>query len=608
MPPRARTRTPRAVPPIPRTPTPAEADLLTVYLDAERYLLEHTTRQVGKVAADERARIAGLREVRAATERVVYALDKGAPARVESILTAAAQGGQAEAARQLADITGRAPGADTIDRVALDRLAAATLDRTSAAHDAILRGTPDAYRAAIARVTPGVLVGAMTRQEAAQRALWALTDQGITGFTDRAGRRWRLSSYVEMATRTAAQRAHTDAHLDRVRADGHRYVQVSDAPRECPRCTVWEGTVLAIDDAALGTVEVESLLGGTTAIVVAGTVAQARAAGLLHPNCRHALSPYLPGVTPPLIPTRIVGGYDAAQRQRQLERHIRAWRERELTALTPAARRHAAAQRKGYVAAIKAHTAEHRLKRLTYREQPGAGNEPGDALRARVGDGNAPLPTLVESAARRPRDMIDAELDREMADALAVEDFDRFGELGDETDRRDEARARARDTARARRQRQREQLEEQRAAEYDRLLAAGADDEEAVERVYGITVARQRRDRAIGELRANGYSGTTFEQLSRSAFRDHVYDLILRAEADPDVGAFMVSREGQARGIDGRDLFTGPAAYAARWASDELKQWWDDNSRPTLAEFRAELLGDQGTARGIRGGRGYFAG
>ena len=47
----------------------------------------------------------------------------------------------------------------------------------------------------------GTLVGHEDRRRTAQRAWERLLSRGVTGFTDRAGRRWELASYVEMATR-----------------------------------------------------------------------------------------------------------------------------------------------------------------------------------------------------------------------------------------------------------------------------------------------------------------------------------------------------------------------------------------------------------------------
>lgn len=591
-----------------RTPSPEEADLLSVYLDAERYLLETVRDEVTAVAdahpdnTDAR-RVQGMNRVRQAAERTVYGLERGSADRIDRVITAAAEEGADAAAAQLSAITGRGRHThdDQINRGALDRLAAATADRVSLAHTAILRTVPDAYRVAVARTVPGVLVGAQSTREAAQRAMWALTDQGITGFVDRAGRRWRLSSYVEMATRTAAARAMVDAQLDRLAASGFDLVQVGAVPRPCPRCSPWESRVLAHAGGPIGNVEVpDAITGDPVSVSVAATVDQARAAGLLHPNCRHSLSIYLAGVTKPVRVWPNRDGYRAAQRQREIERHIRAWKERQAVALDTAAARYAAGKVRAWQGEMRHHLKTHPdLKRLPYREGVGAGHTPTAGLKHRVGR-SGPTPTQVVGKTRAPRQMSSHELERRMQAALAAEDYQRFEKLAAESDRRDLARQ----AATARRKARAEQRDARRLADYERLVAAGVDDESAVEQVYGITIERQRRQAAISRLRDGGYEGRTLDELARQAYRDHVYEHYRRAE--DELGTAMLTREAKQAGIDERSLFTGPETRARRWASDELKEWWDVNGRPTYPEFRADLLGDTGTARNLRSQRGDF--
>lgn len=186
------------------------------------------------------------------------------------------------------------------------------------------------------------------------------------------------------------------------------------------------------------------------------------------------------------------------------------------------------------------------------------------------------------------RSMSDDDLDKQMQAALTRDDLDAFEKFAKESDRR-EAR---RDQDRARREEAREYRDEQRALAYEAALNAGVDDETAIADIYGIPVPKQRRDRAIAQLRANGYTGRSFDELARSSFRDHVYAQILAAEASDDIKGSMVTSEGQRAEIDGRSLFTGPEARAQRWASDELKEWWENNPRPNFDEYRETLLGE----------------
>lgn len=243
----------------------------------------------------------------------------------------------------------------------------------------ITRDVDDAYREVITAATAQVSTGTQTRRQAAQVAWRRLTDRGITGFTDRSGRRWQLSSYVEMATRTVAQRAAIAGETDRLQASGIQLVVVSDAAQECVLCRPYEGRVLRLDPGPVGDITVpHQLTDQPVTVHVVDTLADAQIAGLFHPQCRHGISAYLPGVSRlPAKPTADPEGDAARQRQRAIERKIR---RRKLAAAAPldeAARREAARKVRAAQADLRQHLAEHpALKRLPYRESIGAGNIP----------------------------------------------------------------------------------------------------------------------------------------------------------------------------------------------------------------------------------------
>ncbi len=238
--------------------------------------------------------------------------------------------------------------------------------------DTVLRQVDDAYRRVVAEVTGNVLLGAETRREVTQRALNRLVAGGVTGFRDVRGRNWELASYLEMATRTAAQRAMTAAHTEALRDKGVGLVIVSNAPQECVRCRPWEGKVLSIDGTPKGNHNVPSLARSTnTKVKVDGTMAQAVASGLYHPGCRHSHAAYLPGITerPPEGSTADPEGDAARQRLRELERRVRRAKREELLALDPAAKAEAKRKVRKAQADIRAHVDKTGIKRVTAREQ-----------------------------------------------------------------------------------------------------------------------------------------------------------------------------------------------------------------------------------------------
>jgi hypothetical protein len=245
---------------------------------------------------------------------------------------------------------------------------------------------------------------------------------------------------------------------------------------------------------------------------------------------------------------------------------------------------------------MRAHLADNPdLLRRSYREQLGTGNAPTAKTRAEGDRG-----VEVTSAPKGPRDMLDDELDHEMQAALQVEDLDRFELLAEETDRREAARdaRKARDLAR------REAREEERAAAIERLIDEGFSDEEAVAEVTGKSVEAQRRAQAIVELRAQGYRGHGFDDLSRTAWKDYAYGRYDEAEAATN--GYMVNAAGRAAGFGEASLFTAPEAQVRKYATPEMLEWFDQHGRPDLAEFRAQLLGDSQAAYRLRNQREDF--
>lgn len=232
-------------------------------------------------------------------------------------------------------------------------------------HLAILRQTEDAFRQAVAEGARVAVGGGETRRQAAQRVLDRLADRGITGFVDKAGRNWSVDTYVEMATRTALGRAAVQAYIDTQIANGNDLVICSDVPEECELCRPYEGRVLSLTGATTGVVE----MAGGVKVRIAGTVHEARDAGLFHPSCRHRLTTFIPGYTKPFRDTPDPVGYEQRQHQRYLERGIRQWKRRQAAAMDDATKAHATAKVREWQARMREHVATHGRKRLYDREQ-----------------------------------------------------------------------------------------------------------------------------------------------------------------------------------------------------------------------------------------------
>lgn len=324
-------------------------------------------------------KLQALGELRTRTQRILAKLGQDSDDRVRQAIALAAQRGGQQALREL-HIQAEAPLPDLVRAVealpgigALVRLARELALTLRSTHAQILRWTLDSYRDVVARAAlPEVLLGVQTRRQAAQHAWGQLLDRGVTGFVDEAGRRWELASYTEMAVRTGTAQAMRQGHMDRLTDEGEDLVIVSDSPRECRLCRPWERKILSLSGRNAGRVLREDEIVDDRIIAVNVTpIATARAAGLFHPNCTHSTSLYLPGVTKVDNATADPAGYEAKQRQRAIERHIRRWKLRAAGALDPAAKRKADAKVREWQAALRQHIDQHGLKRLRYREQVG---------------------------------------------------------------------------------------------------------------------------------------------------------------------------------------------------------------------------------------------
>lgn len=234
----------------------------------------------------------------------------------------------------------------------------------------------------------------------------------------------------------------------------------------------------------------------------------------------------------------------------------------------------------------------------------GASFYPPDAENARH------VPGGLTGWAINPRELDDSRLESGMQTAIRAERWDLLDAFGAEADRRDAERA----TRAAKADRDRIRRQQQADARLDRmgaLVDQGVPEADAWAEVYGRSPEEFRRREAIRSLREQGYRGKGFDELARDSFRAYVASEFLRAEQD--TRGVLLSRQAEAanaraaarrgRLIDPEDLFTGNAATARKHASEELRRWWDANGRPTLDEWKAQLLDDVNAARRLRARR-----
>lgn len=354
------------------------ANLAALYDGAEQDIVAEIAARARDAVDHPEQQASLLARLVAWVRRILGRINRQVGPSVQEALAEAFRRGGREALAEVAELLG--VDRDRVRRLRENEPASAALLRLidtlttglGGTHLRVLRWTQDTYRAVVAASAASVLTGSQTRLQASQAAFDRLVDQGVTGFRDASGRNWSLQSYVEMAVRTATAQAAVQGHLDQLGQLGVDLVVVSDVQGECALCRPWEGRVLARSGVAgARTVDVEhaTIDGRMVPVKVAGSVAEAVEAGLLHPGCRHSLSSYTPGITKLPTSTADPQGEKDRNRLRVLERHVRHWKLREAAALDDTARLLARRKVNAWQQEIRAHTARTGLNRQSAREQ-----------------------------------------------------------------------------------------------------------------------------------------------------------------------------------------------------------------------------------------------
>lgn len=114
-------------------------------------------------------------------------------------------------------------------------------------------------------------------------------------------------------------------------------------------------------------------------------------------------------------------------------------------------------------------------------------------------------------------------------------------------------------------------------------------DANAVDRGYSSKVrAEETAARQSSELRENRKAR---QREAVDEWRDEVYRQWLHAESATN--GYMLNKAGKRKGIDERRLFTGNQRLVDRYASDELREYFDAHPRPTRARFDAQRRGER---------------
>lgn len=109
-----------------------------------------------------------------------------------------------------------------------------------------------------------------------------LADQGITGFTDKAGKAWNMQTYSEMVARTTTMETFRQGTGNEYLQNNIDLVQITGgSANSCDVCSKWEDQIVSLSGTDENYPSLDSAI----------------AEGLFHPNCVHSYHVVIPDLT-----------------------------------------------------------------------------------------------------------------------------------------------------------------------------------------------------------------------------------------------------------------------------------------------------------------------
>lgn len=155
--------------------------------------------------------------------------------------------------------------------------AAVVMERLQSVNAAVDRNVATLLASAQAAQAGAAFKNATNWQTLAAQLRQDVLNKGVTGFIDKAGRTWKVDTYVDVVAQSSVMRAYNAGVEAETQAQGLDLVQLSDEIDEntCDACAKWAGQILSITGATPGF----------------STVDDAEADGVFHCHCVHTLKP-----------------------------------------------------------------------------------------------------------------------------------------------------------------------------------------------------------------------------------------------------------------------------------------------------------------------------
>lgn len=201
------------------------------------------------------------------------------------------------------------------------------LESTEAAYQATVSDIVNRmqYTQHVVDVAAGeVITGTSAWNTAMHDAVAKMVDNGITGFIDHGGHKWRPETYVAMDIRSTMFNAAREATWELNEQYGNDLYLVSTHNGARPLCYPWQAKVISRTDMAR---DVTDLYGNTVHVYAQSETSYGEPAGLFGVNCRHYPKTFVPGFSrmsgDPQPPEENAEVYAQSQQQRELERKYR---------------------------------------------------------------------------------------------------------------------------------------------------------------------------------------------------------------------------------------------------------------------------------------------
>ena len=172
-----------------------------------------------------------------------------------------------------------------------------------------------------------------TMQNAVASAIRQIAKENIPAFIDKAGRKWTAEAYANMYVRTNAHNMSIDTVVKRNEDYGNDLFIVSKHSGARPKCAPWQGKIVSKNNRKGTTTDAN---GKKVSFIALSSTSYGQADGLLGINCGHQLYPFIPKQSinnvKPLSKEQERENkriYEESQRQRAIEREIRASKTQE---------------------------------------------------------------------------------------------------------------------------------------------------------------------------------------------------------------------------------------------------------------------------------------